>query len=106
MRITVVFLGLMLVTLAETLPHNVHSRQKRGFRANSVDRVAHGYGKRAESDRKHLYLSDLSDTLTVEDLTQLIVENPSLAFALVKTFVDTNDDGYISNSEIYNRLDQ
>ena len=58
MRITIVFLGLMLVTLAETLPHNVHARQKRGFRANSVDRVAHGYGKRAGSDRKHLYLSD------------------------------------------------
>jgi len=99
-------------------------RQKRGFRLNSASRVAHGYGKRGyETDGSdvlgngdvsqlaretlgQLMMEDERDDLgwsimSVEQLAKLIQTHPKLTRALVKKYIDVNDDNVITADELF-----
>ncbi|XP_046380296.1 allatotropins-like [Haliotis cracherodii] len=106
MRTTLLMLGLLLVAVVASLPHNTHSRQKRGFRANSADRVAHGYGKRTYSSWENSFSTDSKHLLSVEDLANLVSNNPTLAEALIRKFVDVDDDGFVGNNELFERSNE
>lgn len=107
--ISFVLVGLLVVALTEALPNrnqnsDSHSRQKRGFRINSADRVAHGYGKRqfdTWSDDSSLKTDSPRELLTVRELAELAAGNPTLIEALLQKFVDTNDDGMVSSQELF-----
>ncbi|KAL8565522.1 hypothetical protein ACOMHN_049498 [Nucella lapillus] len=103
MRTSLVFLGLVVIALCHALPTQSHSRQKRGFRMNSSNRVAHGFGKRqSENVDDNLFaILPSSDLMTLQELTQLAVENPSLTQALLEKFVDTDGDGIVTTQELF-----
>jgi len=96
------------------------NRSKRGFRLNSANRVAHGYGKRgygspisdstfqrmardaldnlvSDEDNKSLDWSIMS----VDEMTSLLQSHPTLARALVKKFIDIDGDGSITAEELF-----
>ncbi|GFO14151.1 allatotropin-2 [Plakobranchus ocellatus] len=108
------------------------NRQKRGFRTNSSNRVAHGFGKRdylslstsgslplseeqqqmkdrllpkiglADSADFRPFARDEEDSLTtVEEFTELLINHPSLARAVIEKFIDVDRDGVISTPELF-----
>ncbi|CAL1532031.1 unnamed protein product [Lymnaea stagnalis] len=115
LQVGVVLLAICLfdITYADERIH----RQKRGFRANSASRVAHGYGKRGYlSSNENLptlsldqlesstgLMEEISDgsLMTVNEFSQLLTSHPNLARALVKKFVDINGDDVISTDELF-----
>lgn len=111
LQVGVVLLAICLCDLiyAEDRIH----RQKRGFRANSASRVAHGYGKRGylptNEELPTLTLDELISSLgisdgpllTVKEFTQLLTSHPNLARALVTKFVDINGDDVITTEELF-----
>ncbi|XP_076459676.1 uncharacterized protein LOC143292891 [Babylonia areolata] len=107
MRTTSLLTALVIIALCQALPTRSHSRQKRGFRMNSSNRVAHGFGKR-QSDLTTTTTEDRlfsslpsSDLMTVKELAQLAVDNPSLSQALIEKFVDTDGDGIVTTQELF-----
>ncbi|KAK6166200.1 hypothetical protein SNE40_022954 [Patella caerulea] len=107
MKLTLVLvtISLTITVLAEAYPQSSNShRIKRGFRANSASRVAHGYGKRDFPSWKNYFRNDDgSEVLSVNDMADLVAENPSLAKALVRKFVDINKDGIVTTSELLDK---
>ncbi|XP_078325960.1 allatotropins-like [Crassostrea virginica] len=101
MNVVLVSVLLSLCVLAECLPHsNTKMRQKRGFRQSIVDRMGHGFGKRANTDLYDPYLTKTPDLMTVDELTTNILNSEDLAQAIVKKFIDIDGDGVISTAEL------
>lgn len=103
---TMVLVGLLVVSLCRALPAETLSRPKRGFRVNSADRVAHGYGKRDfntwdDSAARALKSPAGSELMTVQELSQLAARNPTLIEALIEKFIDVDGDGIVSSSELF-----
>ncbi|XP_048776326.1 allatotropins-like [Ostrea edulis] len=100
-KVVMVTVLLSLCVIAESLPHSLSKmRQKRGFRQSIVDRMGHGFGKRANSNFYDTYLTKTQDLMTVEELTTNILHSEDLAEAIVRKFIDLNGDGIISTAEL------
>ncbi|XP_063412160.1 uncharacterized protein LOC143058273 [Mytilus galloprovincialis] len=81
------------------------SRHKRGFLAGVHDRMGHGFGKRTDPILSS-YVDDVDkdDLMTVEDLVRHIMQSEVLADAIVRKFIDINDDGSVSYQELLRKL--
>lgn len=57
-KVVLVTVLLLLCVIVDCLPHSsTKMRQKRGFRQSIVDRMGHGFGKRANTDLYDPYLT-------------------------------------------------
>ena len=70
-------------------------RAKRGFRNGAYDRFSHGFGKRGD-----LSMIEDDGLMPVEDMAELLVNSPKLAYSFVKRYMDRNGDGVISKEEL------
>ncbi|XP_041374674.1 uncharacterized protein LOC121387579 isoform X2 [Gigantopelta aegis] len=60
-----------------------------------LSRMAAGFGKRGSS------LDADMNTAAIDDIVSLVYKNPAVARAILRKFVDANDDGAISESELF-----
>lgn len=84
-------------------------RTKRGFREGSADRISHGFGKRSSPSSSSSSVIDLLtsaavDTpdfvMTDDDLANYIHRDRRVADRFVRSYVDLNDDGIITEDEL------
>lgn len=102
---SLVLVGLLVISLCQALPTESLSRLKRGFRTDSVDRMAHGYGKRDfniwDDRTTAVKRPQASELMTVQELSQLAARNPTLIDALIEKFIDVDGDGFVSSTELF-----
>lgn len=98
-------LAFISVTIAIVDSSPAHIRHKRGFLAGVHDRMGHGFGKRTDPVLSS-YLNDVDkeDLMTVDDLVRHIMQSEVLADAIVRKFIDINDDGSVSYQELLRKL--
>eukprot|EP00105_Crassostrea_gigas_P024174 XP_011444328.2 PREDICTED: uncharacterized protein LOC105340129 [Crassostrea gigas] len=100
-KVVLVTVLLTLCVIVDCLPHSsTKMRQKRGFRQSIVDRMGHGFGKRANTDLYDPYLTKTPNLMTADELTTNILNSEDLAQAIVKKFIDLDGDGIISTAEL------
>uniref|UniRef100_K1PI27 SURF1-like protein n=1 Tax=Magallana gigas TaxID=29159 RepID=K1PI27_MAGGI len=91
-KVVLVTVLLTLCVIVDCLPHSsTKMRQKRGFRQSIVDRMGHGFGKRANTDLYDPYLTKTPNLMTADELTTNILNSEDLAQAIVKKFIDLDE---------------
>ncbi|KAL5006116.1 hypothetical protein ScPMuIL_017274 [Solemya velum] len=98
-------LFVVLAVYAESFPERSSSRHKRGFRQSVVDRIGHGFGKRTNSLFDTYPLETSRDFMSVEELADHMATNTRLAEAILRKFVDIDEDGIISTDELLGKID-
>jgi len=97
---------------SDAFPHQQAplAMDKRGFRVGAGDRFSHGFGKRvaASSDMDELYTTDNDDGSVRNggELIDQLTRNPELLRVILQRYLDRNNDGFISRSELSNGRDE